>query len=190
MKIREEQVFGIARKIKANMTGESWSNITHSVVSYEADVTELMPLIKEMNAGADKAERITVNSVMLKIITEGIKAMPLDWEIDSEGKHVVVNKFAFDSKNLYKATGLEKSEVVLRLPRKLSVASFQGGVTKLEIERNESLQQQISEAFGDYSDSYNVSGGKLYYRSENQAKGVVLLFWHESGQLIVETLSE
>jgi len=122
--------------------------------------------------------------------TQEIKAMPLDWEIDSEGKHVVVNKFAFDSKNLYKATGLEKSEVVLRLPRKLSVASFQGGVTKLEIERNESLQQQISEAFGDYSDSYNVSGGKLYYRSENQAKGVVLLFWHESGQLIVETLSE
>ena len=77
MKLREEQLFGIARKIKANMTGESWEHITHSVVSYEADVTELMPLIKKMNEGADKANRITVNSVMLKIITEGIKAMPL-----------------------------------------------------------------------------------------------------------------
>ncbi len=70
------------------------------------------------------------------------------------------------------------------------MASFQSGVTKIEIERNESLQQQISEAFGDYSGSYNVSGGKLYYRSENQAKGVVLLFWRESGQMIVEALSE
>ena len=77
MKLREEQTFGIARKIKANMTGESWETITHSVVSYEADVTELMPLIKKMNEGADKASKITVNSVMLKIITEGIKAMPL-----------------------------------------------------------------------------------------------------------------
>ena len=59
------------------MTGESWEHITHSVVSYEADVTELMPLIKRMNEGADKAHKITVNSVMLKIITEGIKVMPL-----------------------------------------------------------------------------------------------------------------
>ena len=77
MKLNNEQIFGIARKIKANMTGESWEHITHSVVSYEADVTELMPLIKRMNEGADKAHRITVNSVMLKIITEGIKVMPL-----------------------------------------------------------------------------------------------------------------
>ncbi|MBR6391646.1 MAG: 2-oxo acid dehydrogenase subunit E2 [Eubacterium sp.] len=77
MKIREEQTFGIARKIKANMTGESWEHITHSVVSYEADVTELMPLIKKMNEGATKENKITVNSVMLKIITEGIKVMPL-----------------------------------------------------------------------------------------------------------------
>lgn len=77
MKIKEEQTFGIARKIKANMTGESWEHITHSVVSYEADVTELMPLIKKMNEGATKENKITVNSVMLKIITEGIKVMPL-----------------------------------------------------------------------------------------------------------------
>ena len=77
MKLNNEQIFGIARKIKANMTGESWEHITHSVVSYEADVTELMPLIKRMNEGADKAHKITVNSVMLKIITEGIKVMPL-----------------------------------------------------------------------------------------------------------------
>ena len=59
------------------MTGESWEHITHSVVSYEADVTELMPLIKKMNEGASKENKITVNSVMLKIITEGIKVMPL-----------------------------------------------------------------------------------------------------------------
>ncbi|MBQ7739901.1 MAG: 2-oxo acid dehydrogenase subunit E2 [Eubacterium sp.] len=77
MKVNNQEIFGIARKIKANMTGESWETIAHSVVSYEADVTELMPLIKEMNEGVDKANKITVNSVMLKIITEGIKAMPL-----------------------------------------------------------------------------------------------------------------
>ena len=77
MKLNNQETFGIARKIKANMTGESWETIAHSVVSYDADVTELMPLIKEMNEGADKANKITVNSVMLKIITEGIKEMPL-----------------------------------------------------------------------------------------------------------------
>ena len=101
MKLREEQTFGIARKIKANMTGESWEHITHSVVSYEADVTELMPLIKKMNEGATKENKITVNSVMLKIITEGIKVMPLiNFHLEFNRKLVRGTLKVFDTINI------------------------------------------------------------------------------------------
>ena len=77
MKVIQEHTFGIARKIVSNMTSESWETIPHSVCSYEADVTKLMPLIKEMNEGASKEDKVTINTIMLKIICEGIKASPI-----------------------------------------------------------------------------------------------------------------
>ena len=77
MRLKEEKVFGIARKIIGNMTSESWETIPHAITSYEADVTKLMPIIKEINEGADKKERVSINTVMLKIICEGIKEAPI-----------------------------------------------------------------------------------------------------------------
>lgn len=76
MKLIEEKRFGIARKIVANMTTESIETIPHGIVSYDADVTKLMPLIKELNEGASKEEKISVNTVMMKIICEGLKVAP------------------------------------------------------------------------------------------------------------------
>lgn len=77
MRVRDEKVFGIARKIVANMTTESWETIPHGVCSYDADVTKLLPIIKEINEGADKSEKISINTIMLKILCEGIKAAPV-----------------------------------------------------------------------------------------------------------------
>ena len=37
-----KEYFGIARKIVSNMTTESWREIPHVVVVYEADVTGLL----------------------------------------------------------------------------------------------------------------------------------------------------
>ena len=120
--------------------------------------------------------------------TQDIKAFPLDWEMDPKTRHIVMSKFGFDSKNLYKATGVEKSNVFLTLPEKIGVAKFEKGRTKVEVERRDDLQAQLSEGFGDFSNSFNVSGGDIYYRSETQAKGVVLLYWKESGELVLESL--
>ena len=77
MKLREERTFGIARKIVANMTTESIETIPHGIVSYEADVTDMMPLFKEINEGASKEEKISINTIMMKIICEGLKAAPV-----------------------------------------------------------------------------------------------------------------
>lgn len=77
MSITSQTHFGIARKIVSNMTTESWTQIPHAVVQYEADVTGLMEEYKKLNAGvSDKSKKITINTVMLKCISEGLKAAP------------------------------------------------------------------------------------------------------------------
>ena len=110
-----------------------------------------------------------------------VKSVPIDWDVDEGTGRVVMREIAFDSKNLYKATGVEKSKALFSLPSKLGLAPFEVGVTKLQYNKNE-----IAEYFGDFSSSF--SGGDVYYRSETQGKGVTALFWKESGQLILTAI--
>lgn len=72
----KETNFGIARKIVSNMTSQSWEEIPHCAVTYEPEVTELMKIVKEINAGKTREEKLTINTIMLRIIVEGIKACP------------------------------------------------------------------------------------------------------------------
>ena len=76
MAIYKKEHFGIARKIVSNMTSESWEQIPHMSASYEADVTDFLKECKKLNAGGDKNEKITINTVMMKVICEGLKAAP------------------------------------------------------------------------------------------------------------------
>lgn len=75
MKLKNTEHFGIQRKIVANMTSESWRSIPHVSYIYEADVTELFSCYKEMNS--EYSTRVTFNTLILKIITEGLKAAPV-----------------------------------------------------------------------------------------------------------------
>ena len=77
MSIYKKEYFGIARKIVSNMTSESWEQIPHTAFSYEADVTEMLKYYHLLNEKiSDPAEKITVNTLVLKIICEGLKAAP------------------------------------------------------------------------------------------------------------------
>ena len=77
MAIVRKEYFGIARKIVSNMTSESWQDIPHATMSYEADVTEMMPYYKKLNEGVtDKSKKITLNTLMIKVICEGLTAAP------------------------------------------------------------------------------------------------------------------
>ncbi|MDD6620300.1 MAG: 2-oxo acid dehydrogenase subunit E2 [Eubacteriales bacterium] len=75
-KVINHEHFGIARKIVSNMTAESWETIPHAVVTYEPEVTKFLDVIKEINKDKSKEERLTINTVMLRVIVEGIKACP------------------------------------------------------------------------------------------------------------------
>ena len=77
MALTGEHHFGIARKIVSNMTSESWEQIPHATLTYEPDVTEFLKEYKKLNEGnTDKSKKITINTVMIKIICEGLKAAP------------------------------------------------------------------------------------------------------------------
>ncbi|MCC8016749.1 MAG: 2-oxo acid dehydrogenase subunit E2 [Clostridiales bacterium] len=77
MAVYKKEYFNIARKIISNMTSESWEQIPHATMGYDADVTELLKEIKIFNENLiDKSKKVTINTVMLKIICEGLKAAP------------------------------------------------------------------------------------------------------------------
>ncbi|MFR5875574.1 MAG: 2-oxo acid dehydrogenase subunit E2 [Eubacterium sp.] len=68
--------FGIARKIVSNMTSESWETIPHAVVTYEPECTEFLKVVKDINKNATKDTKLTINTIMLRVIVEGLKACP------------------------------------------------------------------------------------------------------------------
>jgi pyruvate dehydrogenase E2 component (dihydrolipoamide acetyltransferase) len=77
MGIYKQERFGIARKIVSNMTAESWETIPHAVCGYEVDVTEFLKEYKKLNEGCtDKSKKISINTVVMKIICEGLMAAP------------------------------------------------------------------------------------------------------------------
>ena len=75
MKITRTEHFDIQRKIVANMTTESWEQIPHVAYVYEADVTDLMTEFKKLRSTSKT--KITLNTVLMKAIVEGLKAAPV-----------------------------------------------------------------------------------------------------------------
>ena len=67
---------GIQRKIIANMTTEAWQTVPHIGYSYEPEVTKFMDMVKKLNESGKFESKITVNTIMLKAIAEGLKAAP------------------------------------------------------------------------------------------------------------------
>lgn len=77
MALIKEEHFGIARKIVSNMTAESWETIPHGVLNYKPEVSEFLKECKKLNEGVtDKSKKITINTVMIKVICEGLKVAP------------------------------------------------------------------------------------------------------------------
>lgn len=65
--------FGIQRKIVANMTSESWAAVPHAGPMAEFDVTDLLDKFNELRASGRLQHKLSINTLMLKIIAEGLK---------------------------------------------------------------------------------------------------------------------
>ena len=70
------EYFDISRKVIAHMTSEGWKTIPHVCIVYDADVSLLMDALQSYNRDRSSAERISLNSAILRILIEGIKACP------------------------------------------------------------------------------------------------------------------
>lgn len=68
--------FKIMRKIVAHVTTQSWDQVPHCSFNYEPDVTEFMDEYKILKSNNMPKQNITFNSLMLKVIVEGLKAAP------------------------------------------------------------------------------------------------------------------
>lgn len=76
MTITNTEHFDIQRKIVANMTTESWESIPHVGYIYEPEVSAMYREYKKLRAEYPE-HSFTINTLMLKIITEGLKAAPV-----------------------------------------------------------------------------------------------------------------
>ena len=70
------EYFDISRKIIANMTSEGWKTIPHVCIVYDADAGVLMDVLRSYNRDRAANERISFNSMILRVLIEGIKACP------------------------------------------------------------------------------------------------------------------
>jgi len=172
---------GILHRLELKIEMLSAEKLTRLVESTQAKAEELMKSGNVCVIGNYYLKMPALCFIALAKMQD-IKAVPLDWEWDDETKRVIMTGIAFDSKNLYKATGLEKAEAKYELPRKLGVAPFEVGMTRVRYNRN-----YFAEAMGSY-DFNTVSGGDVYYRSETRAKNIVLCLWEGSGRLVMSQL--
>ena len=77
IKLKEIKSFDIQRKIVSHMTSSSWENIPHVVYVYEPDITDFYDEFRQLSQnGIKNSERITFNTVMIKVVAEGLKAAP------------------------------------------------------------------------------------------------------------------
>ena len=70
------EYFDISRKIIANMTSEGWKTIPHVCIVYDAEAELLMDVLQSYNRDRKSNERISFNSLILRVLIEGIKACP------------------------------------------------------------------------------------------------------------------
>lgn len=77
IKVKTSERFDLQRRVVAHMTSSSWQNVPHVSYAYEPDITDFYNEFtklaqKRKNAG----RKITFNTVMIKVIIEGLLAAP------------------------------------------------------------------------------------------------------------------
>lgn len=111
--IIKDEHFAIARKIVSNMTSESWETIPHAVVSYEPEVTKFLEVMKEINKDTSPETKLTLNTIMLRIIVEGLKACPvLNSHIEFNRKLVRGNVKTFEEIDISMPMVLKTGEMM------------------------------------------------------------------------------
>lgn len=68
--------FSIERKLISYMTTRSWQRIPHVSYMYEPDITDFIDEFKKLKVEDASFQNISINSLMLKVFSEGLKFAP------------------------------------------------------------------------------------------------------------------
>lgn len=113
MKVTKTQHFGIQRKMVASITSESWKNVPHAAFVYEPRVDKLFEKYQKLNENRGPEEKITFNTVMLRVVVEGIKAAPeMNAHIKFNDKCLVGRVDTFENINISMTTILPNGEMM------------------------------------------------------------------------------
>ena len=113
MNITNTEHFGIQRKIVAAMTTDSWQNIPHVSYMYEPDISAFYTEFKKINLGREADDKITFNTLVLKVITEGLKAAPIMNSHIEYNKHLIRGRIdTFEDINISMPTILPNGKMM------------------------------------------------------------------------------
>lgn len=113
LKVTNTETFGIQRKMVAAITTQSWEKIPHVGYTYEPVVTEFFEEYKKLNENRSEDNKITFNTLMLRVIVEGLKAAPAMNAHITYNKHLVRGTIkTFENINISMATVLPNGEMM------------------------------------------------------------------------------
>lgn len=139
--------FGIARKIVSNMTSESWESIPHAVVTYEPECSKFLSVVSEINKSATNETKLTINTIMLRVIVEGLKACPaLNAHIDFNRKLVRGKVTEFEEINISMPMLLNNGEMMtinLHDMHKKSISQMQDTIKDAQRRANNSDMNEV-----------------------------------------------
>lgn len=160
MKITRREHFGIQRKMVSHMTTESWRNIPHVTYMYEPDVTELYKVYKKINEGRHADNKITFNTVMLKIIAEGLKSAPImNSHMEFNRKFVTGKIDSYEDINISMPTILPNGEMMTINLRNFGNRSLENMSDYIRDVRSRAEKTNLTEAM--YSVSLDNTLGTL-----------------------------
>ncbi len=161
----KEEHFGIQRKMVSAMTTESWQNIPHVTYIYEPEVSRFFNEYKKLNFGRSDEEKITFNTLMIKAITEGLKAAPLmNSHIEYNQKLIRGTIKTYEDINISMPTILPTGEMMTTTCRDFDKKNLDEMTAYIKDLRRRMEQSDLNEAM--YTASFNrtvntIKKGKL-----------------------------
>ena len=132
-KMEKSEKFSLSRIVISNVTMESWKTIPHAGITYNADVGNLLQIIKDYNLEKSKEQKISLNTALLKIIAEALKVCP---KLNS---HVHYNSF------LISGSTVNKNNIDISMPFVLNDRMITVNLHNLESKSMEQIRDYVNE---------------------------------------------
>lgn len=165
MKVIKSEYFGIQRKMVSSITSESWKNVPHASFVYEPRVDKLFEEYKKLNEKRAEENKITFNTVMLRVIVEGIKAAPeMNAHIRYNDRKLVGRVDIFENINISMTTILPNGEMMTTNLRDFHQKNIDQMSAYIKDLRERAAKSNLTEAM--YRVSFNktletIKDGKL-----------------------------